>query len=910
MSTLYLLQYNNYYNRQVRKEETLDNYKQFLVQPNTDEYGNKNIIENVNFIDLDYINTTQVVNWAGTIPNYLIEAVDDVIRSRWFVIGYKKQNFGQYELQLRRDIVATYIDMMNGQPMFIEKATPLSLKDPAIFNSENMSFNQIKTGEYPLKDRTGCSWIIGYIPRNAFPTATDIDLTYNWSGTQYKTVTSLENLPFYKYLNAEDHAAETGYDILNDKLKITVKTFGFVRTGYSFGYSNWWYNIDASTPLKCNSDADAPIYIDSVYAIGSDSPVNGTLGARTNQDQEYKGTRTSGIDWSKWKNIINQYYGFMTADNAYSVPTVSISPVEPKNPRIYTGYGGIDMALSLLSKGQGFSNAIANVTGINSENLLSSSIIDSMREYNNKIIYVSGSGNYYKLQLAEDSTPVYTPLNDENYLSNNSTTASGKDWWTNPPDASTFLISGTYKTYSMRAVPVANLKMTMPASDSRYHLNDSPYDMFCIPYNNPNKGEVLKIFDSTTETTPLIENNDSLAGMSMAMEIVRKSGGALYDVQLLPYCPISTIIRDGAINFKSSSGTNEIQYAYTPIKLIIGTNTKPVSVMAMCTDSAFTFDIPYNIPEELTILDKKIKSETEMWRLCSPNYSGVFEFNPQMNGGVTGFNIDCNYKPFSPYIHINPLFNDFYGQDWNDSRGLICGGDWSLPQITDAWQQYLLNNKNYQQMFDREITNLQINNQISKTQEEYQIAASAKQAQISGYQYGNSKMLGYGALFGQGAKESQAFYSESLRAGQMDMQLSDQLRQESLNYKKDMFGYQLGNIQAIPAGLAKVSAFTYNNKIYPFLEKYEADINDQTYQVDALKNKLKYNGYTIMRIGTLFEYMTDEESYIKGKIIRVPDIFPEDFHIAAAFVDELDSGIFVKNNMSLLPDPEEEEEEV
>lgn len=84
-------------------------------------------------------------------------------------------------------------------------------------------------------------------------------------------------------------------------------------------------------------------------------------------------------------------------------------------------------------------------------------------------------------------------------------------------------------------------------------------------------------------------------------------------------------------------------------------------------------------------LSMKVSNECDKYRLCSPNWSNFFDFSLAKNGGtVMSFNVDCSYKPFSPYIHINPDFKGLYGRDFNDARGLICGGEFSLPQVTSA----------------------------------------------------------------------------------------------------------------------------------------------------------------------------------------------------------------------------------
>ena len=52
--------------------------------------------------------------------------------------------------------------------------------------------------------------------------------------------------------------------------------------------------------------------------------------------------------------------------------------------------------------------------------------------------------------------------------------------------------------------------------------------------------------------------------------------------------------------------------------------------------------------------------------------------------------------------------------DFNDQRGLICGGDFSLPNVSDAWADYQMQNKNYQNIFDREVQSMEISNRYQR----------------------------------------------------------------------------------------------------------------------------------------------------------------------------------------------------
>ena len=47
-------------------------------------------------------------------------------------------------------------------------------QDPAIFNNEGLSYNQIKVKEQLLKDASGCQWLVGYYARKNNKSTTNL----------------------------------------------------------------------------------------------------------------------------------------------------------------------------------------------------------------------------------------------------------------------------------------------------------------------------------------------------------------------------------------------------------------------------------------------------------------------------------------------------------------------------------------------------------------------------------------------------------------------------------------------------------------------------------------------------------------------------------------------------------------
>ena len=312
-------------------------------------------------------------------------------------------------------------------------------------------------------------------------------------------------------------------------------------------------------------------------------------------------------------------------------------------------------------------------------------------------------------------------------------------------------------------------------------------------------------------------------------------------------------------------------------------NTINCVIIFYCQKSNWNFAIPYNLfPHDLDP-DLKIVNECDMFRLCSPNYQGQFEFNLAKMGGITYFNVDFTYKPYNPYIHINPDFSNLYGRQFADARGLICGGDFSVAITTDQWAQYEINNKNFQNIFDRGIKNLE----VMQRQERIGAIAGATVGTIQGGASG--AMAGSpggppGAIIGAAVGTTAAAIG-----GGVDLALLGERQREQKSYQIDVFNMQMQNIKAMPDSLTKSSAFTANNKIFPFLEYYTCTEAEK----QAIRNKIKYNGMTVGRIGTIREFLLEDYSFIQCQLIRLEDA-DIDAHQWEAIYDELAKGVYIK----------------
>lgn len=765
---LYYLNFNNYYNRQVKRFDTLAEYLPFLLD--TPE-ANRNF-NPANDITINFIANRTRVN----VGDYFLAVENGEIKSRWFILNGNRTRQGQYSVTARRDVIADYYSQTISSPCFIEKAK-LNSGDPMIFNKEDMTVNQIKTSEKLLKDRTGCPWIVGYIPRDSFSSSTQISA---------QALTS--TIP-----------ADIEYLTLNDfPLKDYMGEGVYIGQAHSI---ELWTYVCLYAP--------GPVYYDYTRKI-------------------FLGT---GIE-------VEEKYQRATFDNSGYISGYG-------NPNVYLNYTQT-IRDHILADIHALSNHdVQNPTNISDINF---------NAYNGKTVKIGN--DYFNISIVELGTQEINYNLTTNSPLGQYVISTMPSWLGGSPNNNTFHVNYLETYYTVQLTQVFSTISTT-IDGNRNALEDAPYDMFCMPYSDD--------FVVKNQGADYFTSNKYVA-MAMATAIALKlPNEKIYDLQLLPYCPLQNYITaNGDFDIYGKSYDN-----------ILDSNNNVVGVVLWCNKSSFTFDIVNEIAMPTDPIDLKVMNQCDLYRLVSPNYNGQFDFNVAMNGGMSKFNVDCTYKPFSPYIHINPDFNLLYGSDFNDARGLICGGDFSLPQMSSAWESYQMQNKNYLNIFDRQIQNMETNYY-------YQNMSQLISGSINALGTGISTGVLAGAGFGVASGVTST-------AGMLtDYYINKQVQNEAIDYTTDLFGYNLGNIQAIPQSLSKVTAFNENNKLFPFLEYYTCTQKER----DAFKNKIRWNGMTVMRMDEIQNFIREEETYIKGKIIRLLDV-DEPTNVLNEIANEINKGVYI-----------------
>ena len=501
--------------------------------------------------------------------------------------------------------------------------------------------------------------------------------------------------------------------------------------------------------------------------------------------------------------------------------------------------------------------------------------LSALLSYNGKLVR-DINGQFYKITVSQQARKtisnsiaagsLYQTMLDICHYSN----VDDLPFFLNEPDTTSFVAYGDISEYIVNLARRQELETTYDLTGTKLLTTDAPYNIFAIPC-----GEIEVRAPFSEETICVCSADLAIAA---AAEIQRAHQSNIYDIQLLPFCPVQELINTGDGTLIAPDGGY-----YSPIKH----QSQTVGIIYNVPSSKFTFDILISgLSAATNAIEKKVNNECDFYRLTSPNYSNYFDFSKEKNNGISYFNVDCEYKPFTPYIHINPNFGGLYGRDFNDIRGLILGGDFSLSQVGDAWEQYKIQNKNFQETFDRQIQNMEVNNNVARISERAGMFAGTVQGITTGAATGAISGGGVpGAIIG-GAVGGVS----SLIGGIADRALNEQLRNEAMDYTKDLFGYNLQNIRAMPQTISKVSSFNPNNKIFPILEYYTATETEK----QALRDKILYNGMTVMRIGTFGNFIINDTvpHYYKGQLIRIENI-DEDYHVAKTIANELNKGVYI-----------------
>lgn len=702
--------------------------------------------------------------------------------------------------------------------------------DDLIYNSEQLNVNQIKKSQELLKDETNSAWLVGYLSAKPQEPEVTFDATLN---IDYDTaIESIEDWDLYPFSNLTSSKHRAITNMTNQSLSMNI--FHFNSTKYD-KYTFPLLNVGRASFTTL--DYGSGRLSEFIYSDMEEPESAGLSDIIYRKVLDNKNTIKSVIETMEVtflrQDVYSKYNGKVIKDLATGkYYNVKVNLLDPFNMVTYITPGS-NRDLTLV-------NCFDPTTWSPDPEITIQSFFDRRVERN-------------------------VNAND-NYFSGFEFTSYGQEFEVILDEIKVVVNAGSIPNTTKVA-------------------KDAPYKIFAMPYKLDGKFN-FKVGD----------NNYSMS-KEQSMTIMTKlitdysGSGVLYDAQILPYCPVKKFINElGEFDLNNVSSTSGASPEGLDYILVKDADENVNGFIAFCDYSSFTAQIDYSIPVD----NIKISNECDKYRLCAPSFNGSFDLNIAKNKGLTGFIVACTYKPYQPYIKVAPIFSGLYGQNFTDPRGLICGGDFGLPMLSDKWSTYEINNKNYLNSFDRQIQNMEITQDIKRKQDYWSVGAGTLSGAASGAFAGAAMSGGnpYAALAG-----GIVGGATSLAGGLQDIYYNEQLRTEALDYTKDQFNYDLENIQALPYTLSRVSSLTTDNTIYPVLEYYSCTDREKR----ALAEKIAWNGMTVMAIGKMNDYIGNtwaygditSKGYIKGKLIRLDDI-NEDFHIINALSGELNKGVYIQ----------------
>ena len=282
----------------------------------------------------------------------------------------------------------------------------------------------------------------------------------------------------------------------------------------------------------------------------------------------------------------------------------SVNAYNPQWPSEYTDFSGVLWDDTGLQNGTGFgtdnlNHAVANLNLTTMSGQFNTFLADKLgiifndSTYNTlnglegKILYDQANNLYYRVSIknwSNNSRFVVTTSDTGgsaiiNYINNNLVRSN---FPTTTGSLTGNLRSGDVLQMSLRdsaryiELEQVVVKVQATIDSTRLHLEDAPYDMFCIPYS-----DTIQMTDGADTWTC----NKAVA-LSIATDIGAKSGsGNVYDIQLLPYCPNSTLITT------SQSPSQLLNIESCNYDLVTTSGGDKISAIIWCPKSTFSFQI-------------------------------------------------------------------------------------------------------------------------------------------------------------------------------------------------------------------------------------------------------------------------------------------------------------------------------
>lgn len=345
----------------------------------------------------------------------------------------------------------------------------------------------------------------------------------------------------------------------------------------------------------------------------------------------------------------------------------------------------------------------------------------------------------------------------------------------------------------------------------------------------------VNILSGAVDGNNTVINDEAL---SQCLMLAQRNGinvdnttGRILDIQFLPF----------SIAAEDEYNTN--------IKI---NNTSLAARFITTEDYMFVTDLP-----DVT----NIKKETDTIKIVSPSRASQFLFRPYDNNGTMKFLTRITLKPYSSVIYVRPSTEGLLMYEWDDKDCLIINEDFSLTNVTSEWTNYIYNNRNYLNSFEREMQGRAYTREWEQKVEQAQArsdewtARNVSATKARTYT-GNLPLIGDIASAIGTAWVDQDY----MNAARIDREYNQAIYEENISLSRDLFNYQLDNLKSQPGIPSRITTIDCKFLDGIYLEFYSTNETE----LNAIDSYYYYNGNRIDDYGTFNDYWGH---FIRGKII-------------------------------------------
>lgn len=820
--------------------------KMCIVYDRIELYPNPVFEATINFRPGDGVSTTLVLMYKDNVlappvnlePDYAIVCADSGggIESRWFVTESVRLSDSKFSLQLQRDVAADYKSNIMDSVAFVRRGW-VDKSNPLIFNSENGSYSQILRERIDLKDRSGKGCYVAFLAPNFIKENTDklqIDLTA--TNTPVDTIFAQPadtHAGNYKYCYGADPSSP-------DPISVFFRTYNY------WGFPN--------TPTGEHS------YI--TFTVGPGWPsmsVTTYPGIKyeyvINEDGTWSVRQITGAEATVYPDFLIPYQNDNGQYLAYFPEDVirDIGNTMAKDVTMLM-WGSLYLDKYLFETGGGIHGDVEAMEFMAPRIGMRAKVAGATDKY-----YVMDQQITSGLQTFEE---VMSGDVRQKFVNIFLTYVRGSSVSTQCPadKRSTLHYSYTYASFHWREAITSNLQI--PATGAL--VQDAPYYMMCIP----EAGTKLKVGNQTW--------TQDVDAYQIYNQLQVNFGAFVYDVQYVPYTPYAiNITMDGTVVLPDSS---QVGFAKTPAGAI-------EAGVYFCNKDRFWFTVEPKLPDtydSLSAVKTKVSSETNFARLCSMDGSAMLTVNLAKNNGLAPLRMSVRYAPYQSFISIQPQWSVFYGADigLKDTRGLNITTSNSVSRVSNQWQDYVLNNANYQSIFDRQI-------QSMDTQFNIQTGAA-----VRGMIFDGVGTIISAATSGNGKAAALTATGGALDLVQQGLALKDSFDsyKDKRSLSTDMFNLQNGNIKARADTLSKVNAMSPIYNTWPYIEIYETT-PQETAALTTYIDEFSMNiGALTSQLSAYVTPNPNARKYIQADIVRLSGKL--DAHMADTIKSVISNGIY------------------